>query len=248
MAGRKRHLRELANMLAYVLGRRPDEFGLVPDPEGFVRIKDLLKALCEEPGWKHIRRGSIDELLLSLPEAPVECVGNRIRALDRRHLRAPHTASELPKLLYTCVRRRAHAVVSRRGLKAGDRGWLVLSDDREMALRLGRRTDASPVMLTVHTGSRAARSVIFFQAGKNLYLARSLPPECLSGPPLPREKKTEPQLPSKPLAPKEPGSFYLDLNRPQKPGRPQPDPDRQPGRKGRRKERRPRRERPPWRS
>jgi len=41
----------LAKMLAYVLGRRPDEFGLIPDAEGFVRIKDLLKALHEEEGW-----------------------------------------------------------------------------------------------------------------------------------------------------------------------------------------------------
>jgi putative RNA 2'-phosphotransferase len=37
-------------MLSYVLGRRPDEFGLVPDADGFVRLKDLLKALHEALG------------------------------------------------------------------------------------------------------------------------------------------------------------------------------------------------------
>ena len=248
MAGRQRALRNLANMLAYVLGRRPDEFGLVPDPEGFVAIKDLLKALCEEPGWKHVRRAGIDELLISLPDAPAERVDNRIRALDRRHLRAPHAVREVPKLLYTCVRRRAYPVVSSKGLVAGDRGWLLLSADREMALRLGKRTDASPVMLTVHTGSRAARAVIFFKAGETLYTARSLPPECLSGPPLPREKKPEAKTPPKPPAPKEPGSFYLDLTRPGSTGRQQPDPDGQARGKRRRKGRKPRRERPPWRS
>jgi putative RNA 2'-phosphotransferase len=235
-------------MLAYVLGRRPDEFGLVPDPEGFVRIKDLLKAFSEEPGWKHVRRAGIDELLISLPDAPVERVGNRIRAVDRRHLCAPHAVRDVPKLLYTCVRRRAHAVASSKGLVAGDRGWLVLSADRDMALRLGKRIDSAPVILTVHTGSRAARSVIFFKAGETLYTARSLPPECLSGPPLPKEKKLEAKTPPKPLAPKEPGSFHLDLTRPRPGGRAQPSPDGQTRRKGRRKDRKARRERPPWRS
>ncbi len=248
MAGRQRALRELANMLAYVLGRRPDEFGLVPDPEGYVRIKDLLKALWEEPGWKHVRRAAIDELVLSLPDAPVEIIENRIRAVDRGHLRTPEAVRDLPKLLYICVRRRAHPVVVSKGMRTTERGWLVLSDDREMAQRLGKRIDASPVLLTVHTGSRAARSVIFFKAGENLYLAKSLPPECLSGPPLPKEKKTEPKGPAKPLAPKEPGSFYLDPTRSRRGGRPQPDPDGGSHGKGRRKGRKTRRERPPWRS
>ena len=34
--------------MAYVLGQRPDEFGLVPDEKGFVRVKDFVKAISEE--------------------------------------------------------------------------------------------------------------------------------------------------------------------------------------------------------
>ena len=40
--------KQLAKFLNYVLGRRPDEFGLVTDKEGFVKIKDLIKATSEE--------------------------------------------------------------------------------------------------------------------------------------------------------------------------------------------------------
>lgn len=251
-AGRQKALRDLARMLAYVLGRRPDEFGLVPDPEGFVRIKDLLKALSEEPGWKHVRRATIDELRLSLPEAPVECVDNLIRAVDRQHLRAPYAVRDVPKLLYTCVRRRAYPAVSRKGILAGDRGRVALSATREMAQRLGKRIDASPVMLTVHTGHQAARSVIFLKAGETLYVARSIPPECLAGPPLPKEKESDRKAPPKPLAPKEPGSFYVDLTRPRPSGaaggRRSPDKDGHPRKKGRRADRKLKRQRPPWRS
>jgi len=41
-------------MLTYILAYRPDEFGLVPSEEGFVRYKDLLKALHEEDGWRTV--------------------------------------------------------------------------------------------------------------------------------------------------------------------------------------------------
>jgi len=252
MAGRHRVIQDLAKILAYVLGRRPDEFGLVPDPEGFVRIKDLLKALSEEPGWRHVRRGSINELRISFPQAPIECVDNLIRAVDRRYLRGPYPVREVPKLLYICVRQRAYPVVSRKGILAGDRGWVVLAATRAMAKRMGKRIDASPVMLTVHTVHPTARSVIFLKAGETLYVARSIPPECLSGPPLPKEREPDRKAAPKPLAPKEPGSFYVDLTRSRQSGEAGSGQHSgnggQPHRKGRKPGRKVKRQRPPWRS
>jgi hypothetical protein len=40
---------KLAKMLFYMLGRHPEEFCLLPDENGYVKIKDLMKALGEEP-------------------------------------------------------------------------------------------------------------------------------------------------------------------------------------------------------
>ena len=48
----KKDPKQLAKLLNYALGRDPDEFGLVPDESGFIKIKELLKALHEEDGWK----------------------------------------------------------------------------------------------------------------------------------------------------------------------------------------------------
>ncbi len=53
----------LSRFLSYVLGHRPDEFALVPDPEGFVSYKDLLQAINEEPGLGYVRQGHIHEVL-----------------------------------------------------------------------------------------------------------------------------------------------------------------------------------------
>jgi len=50
-------------MLVYMLGHRPDEFGLVPDSEGFIPYKELLQAIHEEEGWRYVRRSHINEVL-----------------------------------------------------------------------------------------------------------------------------------------------------------------------------------------
>ena len=41
------NLKKLSRFIATMLGRSPDEFGLVPDRQGFVSVKELLKAITE---------------------------------------------------------------------------------------------------------------------------------------------------------------------------------------------------------
>jgi len=132
--GHQKSPETLAKFLDYVLGRRPDEFGLVPDPDGYVKIKELLKALGEEEGWGHVRRAGIDEVLISVPDPPIEVDDNRIRAADRSRLPVRKAAETFPKLLYTCVRKKAHPVVVDRGVSPmGEREHVVLTTEPELA-------------------------------------------------------------------------------------------------------------------
>ncbi len=61
-------LKKKAKFLKYVLGLNPDEFGLVLDKDGYVKIKDLLKAVHEEDGWRSFRQANINEIMISLPQ------------------------------------------------------------------------------------------------------------------------------------------------------------------------------------
>ncbi len=245
-------LQKLAKMLAYVLGRRPDEFGLVPDAHGFVRTKDLLKALSEEPGWKHVRQATINELLLALPAAPVEIDGKRIRARTRQHLPALQPAeTKLPKLLYTCVRRRAHGVVLQKGIRPGAHPHVILAASSEMAHRMGRRTDSDPVLLTVNTAACRSRGIVFYRSGELLYTATHIPAACFHGPPLPKEKAPHRPAAADVAQPKEPGSFHLDLTRAARNhpgGRKNPSEKGDQAHRGGKKRRKPKRRRPPWRA
>jgi len=212
--GGKHPAGKLSKLIAYVLDRRPDEFGLVPDASGFVKIKDLLKAVVEEDGWRHIRRSHLDEILLTVKDPPIEIRENRIRSKSITRIPQPVQTEILPKLLYTCVRTRAYPHVAEKGISPSGNASVILCASPHMADRIGKRSDPSPVLLTVHVGKSMTRRVTFFQSGESLFLAEHIPVGCFSGPPLPKQKaEHQKQAVRKGPEPTEPaGSFHVDLD------------------------------------
>lgn len=211
-------LKKMAKFLDYALGRNPDEFGLVPDKDGFIKLKELLKALNEESGWRHLHKNHLNELSVCHVEPPIEIVGTSIRATDRDRLPKPRSVYDLPRLLYTCVRTRAYPVVLEKGLFQGRETWIVLSPDKEMALRIGRRIDLSPVLLTINVQKVREAQIDILAFGQTLFLAPQIPVGSFTGPALPKEKsvKKEKKQPSEfkvPLSPPTPGSFFIDTDR-----------------------------------
>jgi len=250
---KQRSPKQLAKLIEYILCRRPDEFGLVPDEDGFISLKELLKALSEEEDFRYVRQSHLDEIMLSVPEHSLEMAENLIRCKFRDHLPRQVYAQDPPKLLYACVRRKAYPHVAEKGVQPAALSRVVLSSDISMAERLGRRIDRSAVLLTVQVQPCADRGVVFFQAGEALFLADFIPAGCFSGPPLPKEKPTAPK-PSEPASaqPQPPaGSYLIDLDekyngRVPKSKRQAPDADGQKAGDRRKKLKR-KREKPPWR-
>ncbi len=203
----------LAKFLTYALGRRPDEFGLVTDSRGYISLKALVQALRQEDGWGHLRPAHINEVALTVIPCPVEIENDHIRARERDQLPAAIIPRDLPKLLYIPIRRKAHPTVLEKGLRSGSRPHLVLSSDREMALKLGRRIDNEPVILTVQVSQSLDKGVDFKQYGDTLFLTDNIPAGTFSGPPLPKEKPTT----GKPAKPRPvdrnptPGSYFPDF-------------------------------------
>ena len=204
---------KLSKLLVYILGRQPDEFGLCPDENGYVKSKDLMKALGEEPGWRHVRSTQIREVIYTLSAPPVEMENDLIRAVDRSRLFLPEIAATLPKLLYFPIRRRAYPVLLEKGLRPADAGnRIILAAGIPMAQRLGRRIDPFPVILTVNSDHARKNGATVWRFGQQLFLSDGLPLGSFSGPPLPRHrpepKKTD--MPPPLDMPKTPGSFLLD--------------------------------------
>jgi putative RNA 2'-phosphotransferase len=213
--GRPKTAKELRKLMTYVLGRRPDEFGLVPDHEGFVRVKDLIKAISEEPGWGYVRRSHIHEVLITSSDRPFILEEDRIKAAGCDAAVRPVPDVVPPKLLYHCVRRKAYPVVCEKGISPMGQHHVFLATTQDMALRIGKRRDPKPVLLTVQARRAGEAGVSSSRQGEFLYMVDHVPVGYFSGPPLPKEKREAPQA-KKEGAPAEDtlaGTFVLDMER-----------------------------------
>ena len=216
--GRQKDPKQLEKMMSYILGRRPDEFGLALNDQGFVRLKDLLKAISEEPGWGYVRKSHIHEVLMTSCEKSFVLENDRIKAVCRDDALNPEEEIVPPKLLYHCVRRRAYPVVCRQGVIPLGQPPVLLATTEELAQRMGKRRDPAPVLLTVQAQRAFEAGLRFSKQGELIYITDHVPAGYFTGPPLPKEKKKEaPKSKKEPVAiPGDlPGSFTFDLERSQ---------------------------------
>ncbi len=187
----------LLKLLAYALGVAPGEFGLVPDAAGFVSLKELVKAFHEEEATRGLRAGMVEDVVGRLGGGEFMIQDGRIRSLTRQPP-PPLPGVQPPAQLYLGLRARAWPEVQKRGLQANQAGPILLAAEKAWALRLGRRRDPEPVLVTVQANFAGEAGVVFAQAGEGLYLCDWLPAKVLSGPrieerpPAPKpEKKKE---------------------------------------------------------
>lgn len=214
--GRRKDPKQLEKLISYILGRRPDEFGLVLDDQGFVRLKDLLKVISEEPGWRYVRKSHIHEVLMISSEKSFVLENDKIKAVCRDDALNPREEIVPPKLLYHCVRRKAYPIVCKQGVIPLGQPRVLLATTEELAQRMGKRRDPVPVLLTVQARRAFEAGVRFSQQGEFIYVTDHVPVGYFTGPPLPKEKKKEDPKPKKePVAIHEdlPGSFTFDVER-----------------------------------
>ena len=211
---KQRSAKQLAKLIDYILSRRPDEFGLVADADGFFKIKELLKAINEEEGFGYVRRSHLNEIDITLPDHPFEIADKLIRSKIRDRLPQRSVALDPPKLLFTCVRQKAYPHVSLKGIWPTGFSRIVLSSDIDMAERIGKRFDREPIVLHVNVQQSEIQGVVFFQAGETLYLADFIPEGCFTGPALPKEKPVSKQAKKMEVSTEPPsaGTFFIEMD------------------------------------
>jgi len=249
----QRSPKQLAKFIDYVLSRRPDEIGLVLDADGFVKLKELLKAINEEEGFRYVRRAHLNEIMLTVPAHSFEISDNLIRSKMRERLPQRSYAMEPPKLLYTCVRQKAYPHVHQKGIRPTGYSQIILSSSSVMAERIGKRVDHAAVLLTIQVQTSMDQGVAFFKAGENIYLADSIPAQCFTGPPLPKDKPVLKEAnASDTRQQKTPaGGYFIDINEgleatvPKSKRNLTPEAQKQAGKRIKKHKRK--RERPPWR-
>ena len=215
MAGK--HIRKvdtLSRLMHYILGNRPDEFGLVPDQEGFIPIKELLKVVREEPYMGYVRESHLMEVIVHDRGEVFEVAERKIRSKKRSFvsLKGQDALANPPKLLFKGIKRKAYPAVLTHGLLPGAGDHVVMTTDRDLAIRIAHRQDQRPVILEIRALEASESGMAFFPFGDSLYVADRIPARFIKGPPLPKDLPEQ----REPVRIREeftPGSFLLDLDK-----------------------------------
>jgi putative RNA 2'-phosphotransferase len=210
-----KRVEQINKLLAYALGIRPDEFGLVCDEQGWFEMGAVERAINEQEDAPRIRRGAILEAvtILGPAGANIEIDGEqkkvRAKAPEFSHPSSP--ATDLPVLLYTATREKTWPVIFEKGIFPAGFPQVILSPEKEMAVRLGRRI-APFVLLTVNTDQALEQGASFYSRGPLLFVTGFVPATCVLGPPLPKEKPQakKAKKPEPAAAPPTWGSFSPD--------------------------------------
>jgi putative RNA 2'-phosphotransferase len=169
----------VSRLMAYILRHSPEEFGLRPDTEGFVGLKELVDALKKR--YPDVTEEFVKEIVESDPKGRYEIRGERIRARYGHSFPVSlnHEEDRESRFLYHGTPRRNLPGILREGLKPMKRQFVHLSTDRMEALETGRRHGRDVVLLVIDADCLRRKGLRVYRAGKNVRIVERVPPECI---------------------------------------------------------------------
>lgn len=174
---------KLSKYMSLVLRHDPVSAGLTLDPDGYVTLDLLLKALKSKRGFESVRKEDVVQVVTTGSKPRFEIAGNYIRARWGHSIeeRIRYEAAEPPELLFHGTSRESlNNIFSGDGLKPMARQYVHLSPDKQTALSVGGRHDRSPLLLRVEAKKAWNAGILFYQADPGIWLADQVPPEYLT--------------------------------------------------------------------
>lgn len=167
--------------LARVLRHRPGSVGLSLDPNGWVEVSSLLRALAEH--GPAISREDLLRVVATNDKQrfEIDSRADRIRARQGHSVEVELALEPVdpPPVLYHGTPQRHLASILTTGLDRRRRHHVHLSADVETARRVGRRR-GEEVILEVDAAAMAAAGMVFWRTGNGVWLTDAVPPSFIA--------------------------------------------------------------------
>jgi len=163
-----------------MLRHRPDEFGVEVDAQGYADLDAVVKALQDRDADLSLK--DVESVVFDSEKKRFEIIDGRIRARYGHSIEVDLGTDpvEPPEFLYKGVDRKDANTVLREGLEAGDRQYVHLSFEAEVAGQLGGgRRRVPSVVIRVNALAAHKAGVLFYDCGPTI-LAPRVPVEYVS--------------------------------------------------------------------
>ncbi|MBT7171207.1 MAG: RNA 2'-phosphotransferase, partial [Phycisphaerales bacterium] len=169
---------QLSKAMSRALRHEPWEYELELDSEGWVDVNQLIAAMgTVSPNWKDLPVARIEELIAKPGPVRFELADGKIRAGDTRYFpgRLALKQATPPETLYHGIASEMLEQVQQNGLLPAGRQYVHLSVDVKMAIRVGKRKSAAPVIFVVDTQAAMAEGSKFYIGNEKVWLADRIP-------------------------------------------------------------------------
>ncbi len=172
----------LSKKMTGLLRHYGPRYGLVPDREGWVPVRDLVEALRRIPGFEWVEERHVIEVVERDEKGRYELRGGMIRARYGHSLPVEPSyppLRPLPERLYHGTSAASLEGIRRRGILPMRRRFVHLSFTFEDAVETGRRHGSPVAVLEVDPACLEERGIRVYRAGPRVAVARWVPWECV---------------------------------------------------------------------
>jgi len=164
---------KLSKLLSYILRHNPEKFNLKMDSQGFVDLKELVKAVSSR--YPEVDEKIIQDLVNTSEKKRFEIVNNKIRATYGHSINIDLNLPEItpPEFLYHGTSKETLEEIRKNGLQPMGRQYVHLSQTKEEAYQVGLRRDEKPIILKIKAKEAYLEGIKFFKADK-IYLVKEI--------------------------------------------------------------------------
>ncbi len=168
--------KQISKQMSFVLRHRPEEYGIVLDPEdGSCLLDELVVALSKHGDTGKVTEQEVREVVAQSDKQRFEIQGDRIKARyghSQPEVRYP--VASPPSILYHGTTEATWEWIRAQGLKPMGRQYVHLSASTAFAALAGRRK-GKLFMLQIDAATAFAQGVAFYDAGHDVWLADQVP-------------------------------------------------------------------------
>jgi putative RNA 2'-phosphotransferase len=153
------------------------------DDQGFVGIREVVAIIKENNNRMHwLRPHHIIALVETDPKGRYQTSGDMVRATYGHSipLELELPTDDVPSKLFFPTTSEEVNIILETGLLPSDRSMVHLSLTYDDAMRAGKVRVENPVILEVDADSAFNAGYDIGKAGRTVFLAKQIPPECLS--------------------------------------------------------------------
>ncbi len=177
-----RELDHLGRILTGILRHFPDRYQLTMEPQGWVALPQIVRAIAQRhPAYHWLRVQHLVAIAETDAKGRYEVREDKIRATYGHTLEVDLDlpTENIPERLYYPVTEEEAAIVLEVGLRPSDRKKVHLSKTAEDARAAGSVRTPEPIILEIDAERARDGGLVIKQAGKTVYLVDQVPAEFL---------------------------------------------------------------------